>query len=253
MPVLAAIGALTRKRATLPSVPPGQRIWAIGDIHGRADLLEQLLERIEHEEERLSPSRVSIIFLGDLVDRGPDSKGVLDRIVALRAASPDVRVLRGNHDDVFLRAIKGDVRSMRHLVRMGGRETVLSYGISEAEYTSVDFASLVDHVQELVPQSHVELLESMEAMIVTGDYVFVHAGVRPDVPLDEQSEADLYWIRNEFLNCRKPFEKFVIHGHSITDEEEIRPNRIGVDTGAFASGKLTAIGLEGQDRFFLST
>jgi serine/threonine protein phosphatase 1 len=253
MTVLAALGAFTRRRSTLPSIPAGERVWAIGDVHGRRDLLEDLLLQIQAEEAQRDPAQVQIIFLGDLVDRGPDSKGVLDLVAGLKRGPTQVRVLRGNHDDVFLRAVKGDSRSLRHLIRIGGRETVLSYGITESEYAAMDFPELTERLQHLVPPAQVELLETMETMVVVGDYLFVHAGIRPNVPLEEQSEADLFWIRNEFLGWKRPFEKFVIHGHSITETEEIRSNRIGIDTGAFDSGRLTAIGLEGTDRFFLST
>lgn len=245
--------AFTRKPANAPSIPHGQRVWAIGDVHGRRDLLDILLDRIAQREATLEPSSVQIVFLGDLVDRGADSKGVIDRVIALAQGPATVRVLRGNHDDVFLRAVQGDVRSARHLVRMGGRETVLSYGISQVEYDSADFAGITAHLHDLVPKSHLDLLAGMESTIVIGDYLFVHAGIRPNVALEDQTDEDLYWIRNDFLNHKGAFEKFVIHGHSITDDVDIRANRIGIDTGAFSSEKLTAIGLERKQSWFLST
>lgn len=253
MPVFGALGALARRSSNLPAAPPGERVWAIGDVHGRRDLLDELLDLIAAEEERRAPADVQLIFLGDLVDRGPDSSGVLDRVAALKRGPLRVRVLKGNHDDLFLRSVKGDARALRHLIRIGGRETVLSYGIPPSEYAALDYAQLAERLRHLVPPEQVELLESMELMAVVGDYLFVHAGIRPNVPIEEQSEEDCYWIRSEFLNWKRPFEKFVIHGHSISSAEEVRSNRIGIDTGAFESGRLTAIGLEGQERVFLST
>lgn len=244
--------ALKSRRAPAAAIPGGQRVYAIGDIHGRADLLEALLGQIEADEAPRGAAETQIIFLGDLVDRGPDSKRVLDLVVAL-GQERTVRLLRGNHDDVFLRAIKGNPRAIRHLHKMGGRPTLLSYGIGEDEYDNVDYPELTAHLAQLVPADHVALLQRMENMAVVGDYVFVHAGVRPGVPLDEQTPEDLCWIRSEFLDHRGDFGGFVVHGHSITDDVEVRPNRIGIDTGAFSSDKLSAIGLEGRERWFLST
>jgi serine/threonine protein phosphatase 1 len=234
------------------AVPDGLRVYAIGDIHGRLDLLDRLLGMIDEDDAARGPARSELIFLGDLVDRGPDSVGVVERLMALRETRP-VRYLMGNHEEVFLRAVGGDLRALRFLIRIGGRETLLSYGISEEEYREVDFDGLMTLLQQKVPPAHVAFLSAFETWIEVGDYLFVHAGLRPGVAVEEQKTSDLCWIREDFLSHRDSFGKMVVHGHSITEDIDERPNRIGIDTGAFASGRLTAIGLEGDERWFLST
>jgi serine/threonine protein phosphatase 1 len=159
----------------------------------------------------------------------------------------------GNHEEVFLRALQGDLKALRFLIRIGGRETLLSYGISEDDYRTLDFEGLMAAVQAAVSAEHIAFLGAFEQWIEAGDYLFVHAGLRPGVELEEQKTADLRWIRDDFLTHRASFGKMVVHGHSITDDIDERGNRIGIDTGAFASGKLTAIGLESDERWYLST
>ena len=234
------------------TVPDGVRVYAIGDIHGRLDLLDRLLGMIDEDDASRGPARSELIFLGDLVDRGPDSVGVIERVMAL-SATGRVRYLMGNHEEVFLRAVGGDLRALRFLVRIGGRETLLSYGVSEEEYRALDFDELMVLLQAKVPPSHVAFLSAFENMIEVGDYLFVHAGLRPGVAVEDQKTSDLCWIRDDFLSHRDSFGKMVVHGHSITEEIDERPNRIGIDTGAFASGRLTAIGLESDQRWYLST
>ena len=234
------------------AVPDGMRIYAIGDIHGRRDLLDLLLAEIESDDGRRLPARTELIFLGDLVDRGPDSAGVVERLMALGEVRR-ARFLMGNHEEVLLRALGGDLRALRFLVRIGGRETLLSYGISPEQYRDLDYDALLPLLQAKVPREHVAFLSAFEKWIEIGDYLFVHAGLRPGVALEEQKMSDLCWIREDFLRHRDSFGKMVVHGHSISEEIDERPNRIGIDTGAFASGRLTAIGLEGDQRWYLST
>ena len=243
---------VSRGRQPILSVPEGRRIYAIGDIHGRRDLLDRLLSLIDEDDAARGPARTELIFLGDLVDRGPDSVGVIERLMALRETRP-VRFLMGNHEEVFLQAVSGDQRALRFLVRIGGRETLLSYGISEEEYAGLDFEELMELLQRKVPAGHLDFLSGFESWIEVGDYLFVHAGLRPGVAVEDQKTSDLCWIREDFLSHRDSFGKMVVHGHSITEEIDERPNRIGIDTGAFASGRLTAIGLEGEERWYLST
>jgi serine/threonine protein phosphatase 1 len=159
----------------------------------------------------------------------------------------------GNHEEVFLRAVEGDVRALRFLLRIGGRETLLSYGISAEEYRDLDYDELLPVLQTKVPPAHVAFLSAFENWIEMGDYLFVHAGLRPGIALEEQTTSDLCWIRDDFLKHRDSFGRMVVHGHSITEDIDVRSNRIGIDTGAFATGRLTAIGLEGGERWFLST
>jgi serine/threonine protein phosphatase 1 len=236
------------------AVPDGKRIYAIGDIHGRADLLEDLLRRIDADDAGRGPSETTLIFLGDLIDRGPDSARVVERLMALKAERPRIRILLGNHEEVFLQALRpGSVGALRYSLDIGGDATAISYGLSEAEYKRTSFEELLRTFHERVPEEHLDFMESFEDMIVLGDYVFVHAGIRPDIPLAQQRISDLRWIRNDFLNYRGTLQKIVVHGHSISGEVEVRPHRIGLDTGAYASGILTAMGFEGGERWLLQT
>lgn len=253
MPVRTLMNLFATRRPGGHFVPDGRRVYAVGDIHGRLDLLERLLAMIEGDSSRRAEAETLIIFLGDLVDRGPDSRGVVDRLIRFARERGATRFLMGNHEEVFLRAVEGDLRALRFLLRIGGRATILSYGIGDEDYRRLGFEDLAALLREKVPEEHVRFLSAFERWIEVGDYLFVHAGLRPGVPLEEQTMSDLCWIREDFLRHREGFGKMVVHGHSITDEIDQRTNRIGIDTGAFASGKLTAIGLERDERWFLST
>jgi serine/threonine protein phosphatase 1 len=236
------------------AIPAGQRLYAIGDIHGRADLLEDLLRRIDKDDAARGPSETTLIFLGDLIDRGPESAQVVERLMRMKAEHPRTRILLGNHEEVFLQALRTDsIGALRYSLRIGGDATVMSYGLTDQEYKRTSFEQLYDIVRERVPAAHLEFMESFEDMIVIGDYAFVHAGVRPEKPLAQQKVGDLRWIRDEFLDHRGTLEKVVVHGHSIADQVEIRPHRIGLDTGAFATGILTAMGFEGGERWLVQT
>lgn len=233
------------------AIPDGQRVYAVGDIHGRLDLLNELIDGIEADDAARGSAQTQIIFLGDLVDRGPDSAGVIDRLIELAETRGNVRFILGNHEEVFLRSLDGDLESLRLFVRIGGRETMLSYGISERDYERTDYSELLALMQSHVPARHVAFLKAFEDRIEVGDYVFVHAGLRPGVAIEDQKRADMRWIRSSFLDSDAEFGKLVVHGHSISDEVIERPNRIGLDTGAFATGRLSALGLEGEERWFL--
>lgn len=253
MPVQRLINFVANRRPRCHRVPEGSRIYAVGDIHGRLDLLNQLLARIDEDSARRGPANVLIVFLGDLVDRGPDSRGVVERLIDYSGGAATTRFLMGNHEEVFLRAVGGDLKSLKFLLRIGGRATILSYGIREDEYREFDFEALAAELTARVPAAHVAFLSAFEESVEAGDYLFVHAGVRPGIDLAQQKPSDLRWIRDDFLLHRDDFGKLVIHGHSITEEIDVRPNRIGIDTGAYETGRLTAIGLEGAERWFLST
>lgn len=234
-------------------LPEGERVYAIGDIHGRLDLLDELLQRIDASDSALGDAHISLIFLGDLIDRGPDSCGVIERAMQLAEVSPSVRFLRGNHESVFLGALDGDPRVMRFFCDIGGRETLRSYGLDEDRLIGMTPEQIVEFAQALVPQRHLDFIRGFEASIEMGDYLFVHAGIRPGVPLDEQDPRDLMWIRDEFLRSNELHGKMIVHGHSIASEVEEMGNRIGIDTGAFSTGCLTAVGLEGAERWFIQT
>jgi serine/threonine protein phosphatase 1 len=232
------------------SVPPGQRVYAIGDIHGRRDVFETMIAMIEADDQARGPAQTTVILLGDLIDRGPDSAGV---IAAARAwsAQRTVRCLAGNHEEMFLASFT-DEGTLRHFLRYGGRETLLSYPITPEEYGPVTLDELQDLMRARIPAEDIAYIEAMEDLIRIGDYVFVHAGIRPQDPLEDQRVADLRWIRGEFFDDPTPRDFAVVHGHTITPEPGLYPHRIAIDTGAYASGRLTAIGLEGSDRWLLT-
>lgn len=235
------------------NAPTGQRIYAVGDIHGRRDLLDTLLTLIDADDATRGAAQTQIIFLGDLVDRGSDSRGVIERLMALRAVSGNVRFLIGNHEELLIRVYEGDKRATSLFHRVGGRETMLSYGMSEADYDAVDLSELAALIPDYVPLAHIDFLKGFDDWIEAGDYLFVHAGIRPGLLIDEQETSDLRWIRRDFTEHKGMFSHMVIHGHTITEGVDEQANRIGIDTGAFATGKLTAIGIQGSERWFLST
>lgn len=234
-------------------IPAGERVYAIGDIHGRDDLFLALLEKIEADNAVRPVAKTTLILLGDLVDRGPDSADVVERAARLGAPFDAVRLLIGNHEECFLAALTGDVKRLRYFIRIGGDATVRSYWRDDAAYAAVSFEELAQRLPALVPQSHVDFLGRGDDMIQIGDYVFVHAGVRPGVPLDRQKLSDLRWIREEFLDAGPFHGVTVVYGHTISDEVDQAPGRIGIDTGAYATGRLTAVGLEVEERWFLAT
>ena len=235
-------------------VPDGMRVYAIGDIHGRDDLLNNLLEKIATDDLARGPANTQIIFLGDLMDRGPDSAGVIETAMALQQSGKNVRFLMGNHEEIFVSACRNcDTKITRFFLRIGGEATVLSYPITRTEYIGLDMEQLTKRLATLVPESHLEFIETFEDQIVIGDYAFVHAGIRPGVPLLEQKPSDMRWIREEFVGQRGDLEKVIVYGHTIYDDVEERGSRIGIDTGAYNSGKLTALALEGPERWYLQT
>ncbi|BAK67917.1 putative hydrolase [Sphingobium sp. SYK-6] len=237
-----------------PHLGEGRRVYAIGDIHGRLDLLKDLIDMIAADDQaRGSNGTTELIMLGDFVDRGPESAGVLDYLLRLRTWWPSITCLQGNHEEVFLMAARGDEAALRFMTRIGGRETLLSYGATENDLDQMTLGELRDWLMAAVPDAHLQFMESMSDRVLIGDYAFVHAGIRPRVPMEEQEGKDLRWIREEFLSFEQPHPYFVIHGHSITSGVDQKGNRMGIDTGAYASGVLTAVGLEGSDQWFLST
>lgn len=233
------------------SIPEGRRVYAIGDIHGRDDLFARMVELIRADHARRGAAGFTLILLGDLVDRGPDSARVIDRAMRLRDEIPDMRWLVGNHEECFLAALTGDVRRVRYFMRIGGDATIRSYWRDDASFAAASFEEVADRLPDIVPAEHVDFLGRGEDLIEIGDYAFVHAGVRPGVALDRQALSDLRWIREEFLDDTAHHGKMVVHGHSITPVPDEQPNRIGIDVGAFRSGTLAALGLEGRSRWFL--
>lgn len=238
-------------RRQRPSVPGGERYYVIGDIHGRLDLLKALAKQIDRDTADNPSLSVKVILLGDLVDRGPESAGVI-RFARKWRKRADVQCLAGNHEEMFLESFE-DKEVLRHFLKHGGRETILSYGIHRKEFNELSIKQLFKRLPEIVPEKDRDFLKSFEEMIHAGDYVFVHAGIDPRRPLSEQKRRDLLWIRDRFLRDAGPFEKVVVHGHTIFEEVVDKGHRIGVDTGAFRTGILTALVLEGERRWTIQT
>ena len=234
-----------------PAKVGGALVYAVGDIHGRYDLLRGMLNLIVADATSRASGRHPVLVLcGDYVDRGPDAARVLTALDWIRRDKRlDLRLIKGNHEGAFLAFLK-DPQEGAPWLRFGGDETLRSYGVAPpADFD--DAAELVrarDDLLERMPAAHLRLLRELELMVVIGDYAFVHAGVRPGVPLSRQKAEDLLWIRGGFLEQTKPFEKRIVHGHSwIEAAPEIYDNRIGLDTGAFATGVLTGIRIEDNE------
>jgi len=236
-----------------PSSPDGQRAYVVGDVHGRLDLLEELLSRIHEDIQSRPADKVSIVFLGDLIDRGPDSANVLDRLQNYRHPGVNTVFLLGNHEEVMLRVIGGEAQLIASWVRFGGDKTLESYGLDSNELLFMTDSAAVETVRRAVPERHVEFLRGFADTCRFGDYLFVHAGIRPGIELDQQQQSDLRWIREPFLLDDRDHGFVVVHGHTISRRIDEQPNRIGIDTGAFATGVLTALSIEGGERRFIDT
>ena len=244
--------ARSDQRAT---TPPGTRIYAIGDIHGRLDLLTEMHDMILEDAMWHAAPRQVVIYLGDYVDRGPDSAGVLDLLLDRPLAGFEIVYLLGNHEDSLVRFLD-DIGVGPAWLRYGGVATLASYGVgvqSDAASEETELLRLQAVAQRSVPQRHLDFMASMALMHVEGGYAFVHAGLRPGVSFDRQARDDLLWIRDEFLHSRADHGKIVVHGHTITDSPDVQANRIGIDTGAFFSDRLTCLVLDGGYRSFLQT
>jgi serine/threonine protein phosphatase 1 len=232
--------------------PEGQRLYAVGDIHGRADLLGRLAQRIGDDLRQRPCDASATVFLGDYVDRGPDSRGVIERLAARDFPTPIV-TLRGNHEDELLRFID-DPAMLDQWVAFGGLTALHSYGVDAgAEMARGGAAAVHAAFLARLPDAHLRFLEETDFSAEFGDYFFCHAGVRPNVPLEKQDPGDLMWIRYEFLNYRGSFGKVIVHGHTPHAHAEDRDNRINLDTMAYRSGRLTAVALEGEARRFIDT
>ncbi|MBO6769332.1 MAG: serine/threonine protein phosphatase [Erythrobacter sp.] len=229
-----------------PRVPDGERFYVIGDIHGRCDLFDELILAIEQDDAKSGDAQSTVVLLGDLVDRGPESARVIET-ARQWGKRRKVRYIAGNHEEMFLESFE-DKEMLRHFLKHGGKETVLSYGIKKKRYNELTMKELQGELHELVPNKHRKFIEKMEDIIVAGDYVFVHAGINPKRTLEEQKASDLRWIRDRFLKHREPTSHVVVHGHTIFEKIEHTPYRIGIDTGAFRTGNLTALVLEGDQR-----
>lgn len=236
------------------AAPDNTRVYAIGDIHGRIDLLEQLHAQIGADAADAAVGRKVIVYLGDYVDRGLHSRDVIDFLLKGPPDGFEAVYLKGNHEELMLRFIE-DPKIGPGWFANGGGATLYSYGVRTLERGG-DVARLnylQQQLREGLPDTHLFFLRALAHWHVEGDYLFVHAGIRPGVPIEAQREEDMLWIRELFLNDKTDHGKIVVHGHTIIDRPEVRVNRIGIDTGAYASGVLTALALEGESYRFLQT
>ena len=237
-----------------PKVPEGELIYAVGDIHGRADLLAALLRQIEADAQASEAKKRTLIFLGDYVDRGPEVRGVIEMLVSGLPQGFAAHFLKGNHEALLLGFLDDPSRLAAWLLN-DGDTTMASYGVDVDALNRARArpAEWRDAFAAVLPDAHLRFFRDLELSVARGDYFFVHGGIKPGVPLAAQTESDLIWIRRPFLDWNEPFEKFVVHGHTPSHEPVTRANRICVDTGACFTDRLTAVRLEGETRKFLQT
>jgi serine/threonine protein phosphatase 1 len=232
------------------SIPPGRRIYAVGDIHGRADLLTETLARIDEDLSERPIAASTEIFLGDYIDRGPQSRQVIDLLIARRRAR-DVVLLKGNHEAYALQFLK-EPNLLPEWKDVGGTNTLLSYGVTPARSADPGLAyETAKALHRAMPAGHRNFLRGLALSFSCGDFFFVHAGVRPGIPLRMQAQQDLLWIREDFLLYEETYSKIIVHGHTPVYEPDVQRNRINIDTGAYATGKLTCLVLEGFEMSFL--
>jgi serine/threonine protein phosphatase 1 len=233
-----------KTRRQPPRLPDGLRIYAVGDVHGRADVLAQLFTRIDADLVEYPAAHAVELFVGDYVDRGPESRQVIDLLIK-RSRSREMVFLKGNHE-TFIFDFLENPASLDAWRQYGGFETLLSYGLRpQMKANAAERKELATAFDFLLPSAHKQFLASLKSSFTCGDFFFAHAGVKPGIPLDKQRDEDLLWIRDDFLLCEEDFGKFVVHGHTPVREPDIRPNRLNIDTGAFATGRLTCLVLEG--------
>jgi serine/threonine protein phosphatase 1 len=225
------------------------RLYAVGDVHGCNRLLGAVHEAIAEDLEARPAADHRIIHVGDYVDRGPDSAGAVERLIKLAAENPKVVCLKGNHEAMLLEFL-GDPRA-RGFLNNGGLDTIRSYGVRLPWPKSLEPEALRHELAATMPPEHLLFIQNLRLSARFGDYFFCHAGVRPKVPLAKQKEEDLLWIRYEFLDDPREHEAVIVHGHTPNEEPEMRRNRINIDTGAFATGRLTCLVLEGTTHWFL--
>jgi serine/threonine protein phosphatase 1 len=240
------------KSPSVPATPPGKRLYAIGDVHGCLEHLTGLLGLIRQEELRRGETQTYFVFLGDLIDRGPESAGVVEAVYRFCAEQTGRLLLRGNHEEMFLKAYHGDLSVLGPWLSYGGREALLSYGISQDLLQLGEPEQIHLAMRKCIPAHHIRFLEAASDCVEFGDYFLVHAGIDPVVPLSRQNRENFFWMREPFLSYPKPLEKIVVHGHTIEPEVTQQPHRIGLDTGAYAGGALSAVCLEGTSRHILS-
>jgi serine/threonine protein phosphatase 1 len=235
-----------------PSLPPRLRIYAVGDIHGRLDLVTDMLSRIQGDIARRPTERPIHVFLGDYIDRGSWSRETIDKLIEYSSAHECI-FLKGNHESIAIKCLS-DRGLFDQWMRLGGLETLLSYGLApESLAAGRSIVELQSAFHGALPQKHFRFFRDLQNSFTCGDFFFAHAGVKPHVELSQQNESDLLWIRDEFLSSSLEFGKIIVHGHTPTSEVFVGPNRINIDTGAFATGRLTCLVIEGESLSIIDT
>lgn len=234
-----------------PSAPHGQRAYVVGDVHGMDGLLDDLLAQIERDLGERPIGKAVLVFVGDLIDRGPGSAAVLERLRTLNVPGLKTVFLLGNHEEVLLRLVGGELSLLDNWRWFGGTQCMESYGADPKAFAALEKDEAAAMIRALIPREHVEFLESFADTCRFGDYLFVHAGIRPGVDLESQLQSDLRWIRGPFLQDETSHGFVVVHGHTIVPDVHMTSNRIAIDTGAYRSGVLTALVLEGRERRLL--
>ncbi|WP_419826824.1 metallophosphoesterase family protein [Sphingomonas sp.] len=235
-----------------PRIARHERIYAIGDVHGCLDLLVTLLTRIRADAERRPAQRTRILFIGDLIDRGPCSREVVEWLHDNTGRDGDVIVLRGNHEQMMIQALDGDEPSFEAWLRFGGEQTLRSWGFQDNDF-ALELADIVAAARRAVPPSVTAWLAALPFSYRSGDFYFVHAGIRPGTSLARQHPDDLLWIGEEFLSAEVEHEAVIVHGHSVREHgPEMLRHRINLDTGAYRTGRLTAVGFEGSRQWSIS-
>jgi serine/threonine protein phosphatase 1 len=231
-------------RGRRPSLPAGLRIYAVGDVHGRLDLLNDLLARIDQDRASRPIMRPVHVFLGDYIDRGPSSRETIDRLLEHAQSNEDV-FLKGNHELIAIKGLSDRGPFEQWMRRLGGMETLMSYGLSREDLAGGrSIVEIQAAFHAALPRTHLRFFRDLRLSFTCGDFFFAHAGVKPGIDISRQNERDLLWIREEFLASRDDFGKIIIHGHTPTFEVEVEQNRINIDTGAFATGRLTCLVIE---------
>lgn len=241
---------------TAARVPPGSVIYAVGDVHGCDGLLQDMHHAILADAGRRSVARKVVVYLGDYVSRGPRSCQAVELLTAAPLPCFEVIRLRGNHEDVVIKYLNGDLVAGRQWLTYGGTDALASYGLDPGPEPVIEperLQYLLDRFRAVLPPAHENWIRGAAIYHQEGDYRFVHGGVRPGVPLARQSDTDMVWIRQLFLGSTEDFGTIVVHGHTVAPEPEVWPNRIGIDTGAYKTGRLTCLALEGNERMFLQT
>ncbi len=251
---MALLDKLRRKAPETgpPAVPKGSRVYAVGDVHGRADLLTDLHRAIAADAAGYAGHR-RIVYLGDMIDRGMESRRVIETLLDEPLPGFEAVYLMGNHEYALI-SFLDDPESIAGWLSWGGREMLYSYGIECGLSPSPkELHNLAGELKMTMPREHLAFIENTELCHRAGDYYFVHAGIRPGVALEQQRFEDQLWIREPFISSEKNHGAVVVHGHTIEEQLNPRPNRIGLDTGAYYTGVLTCLVLEGEEQRFLQT